>query len=392
MSFLTVPKSFAGNASPVSIRKSRPSIGASPITGLMQDRYKLLLGEFERIDKDGDNQLSFAEVHDFLSNQQKALFDESLCREIFTRMDKNSDNIITLSEFLWSYVEAEEVLQSRIKDIKKTIHDNYKKMDEYQKKLVTARATESLNRHGIMHGSVLTVSLIDAKDLIPMDSNGLSDPYVILKCEGQQFTSKYIPETLNPVWNEDFIFNIETGNEVLKLIVMDKDTLMPDDFEGEVTISLALLRDQMKYDQFFLLSQSPEGSIKKQGRIHLCLQWIWSKTKYLEEILKQWKEVLDIDQNELANLEQQLAALKKPFGHLEKANEWSVREERSVSTKFAAGSLEPGYMANLDGLVEAKVLKHFDGGVTRGLVSGVFVLVSVLVMFTRPDFFNVYFR
>lgn len=387
-SFLEIPKVLQRPLSPMpSLRKPRQSIGASPITGMMQDRYKQLLKEFEQIDKNGDKQLSFAEVHDFLSAKQKSQFDYNLCKEIFSRMDKNHDNAVSISEFLWSYIEAEDILQARIKDIKKTLHDNYKKMDEYQKKLVAARATETLNRYGVMKNSVLTVNLVEAKDLIPMDSNGLSDPYVILSCESQKFTSNCIPETLNPVWNEEFFFNIESGNETLKLTVMDKDVLMPDDFEGEVTIPMSLLKDQMKLDQFFILSQGKEGL--KQGRIHLSMQWIWSKTQYLETILKQWKDVMEIDQKDLNSLEEQLLMLKKPFGHLEIQNDWIVREERSTSTRVIGS--ENGFMMNFDGFAEKKVFQHFDNGVNKNIAGICYVFISVIVMFTRPDFFNVRF-
>ena len=314
---LEVPKANYSTLSPRrSTRKARSSIGASPITGMMQDRYNLLLNEFTQIDKDGNNELTFKEIHDFLSAKQGSPFDENLCKEIFKKMDKDNDNIITLDEFLWSFVEAEDLLQASIKDIKKTIFDNFKRMEEYQKKMIQARTGESFNRYGIMKGSVLTVDIIEAKDLIPMDSNGLSDPYVIIECENQRFQSKYIPETLNPVWNEEFVINVESGLGDLKITVMDRDTLMPDDYEGEVSIPLSSLRDQMKNDKYYPLSRNGEYS-GKNGKIHLSLQWIWSKTKYLEDIIKQWKEVLDSDQKELVSLEDQLAQLKKPFGHLE---------------------------------------------------------------------------
>jgi len=67
---------------------------------------------------------------------------------------------------------------------------------------------------------------------------------------------------------------------------MDHDTIGKDDFEGEVTIPLSLLKDQMKHDQFFQLhDKNPKD--KWQGRVHLGLQWIWSRARYLEDLVNQ---------------------------------------------------------------------------------------------------------
>ncbi len=97
---------------------------------------------------------------------------------------------------------------------------------------------EPRNPHGIMEGSILTVHVVEARDLRPLDYDQTSDPYVVLTIEGQRITSNYKKGTVNPVWNESFTFDIDHGREKLKVEVFDKDTFGSDEFEGQCFIDL----------------------------------------------------------------------------------------------------------------------------------------------------------
>ena len=94
-----------------------------------------------------------------------------------------------------------------------------------------------------MHGSILTVHVVEARDLKPMDMEDTSDPYVILMIEDQRIETNYKKSTLAPVWNESFTFDIQNGRDSLKVTVMDKDIFGNDEFEGQCLVRLGDLRD-----------------------------------------------------------------------------------------------------------------------------------------------------
>ena len=84
-----------------------------------------------------------------------------------------------------------------------------------------------------------------AKDLVAMDTNlfseDSSDPYVIVRFDDLEMTSKVIKKTRNPTWNFDCQLavshdSINTGS--LELEVWDKDHVPPDDFLGRIRVSL----------------------------------------------------------------------------------------------------------------------------------------------------------
>ena len=73
------------------------------------------------------------------------------------------------------------------------------------------------------------------------------------------------------------------------MVVMDRDLVGSDDFEGMCSITLDILKDQMKHDLWFQLTGLQGQDMGGQPQIHVVLQWIHSNVTFFADICNRWE-------------------------------------------------------------------------------------------------------
>ncbi|OMJ68427.1 hypothetical protein SteCoe_34118 [Stentor coeruleus] len=336
------------------------------MNAVKQERYENILKEFREIDENGDNQLTFQEVFNFMKKKSNGEFSEQMCKDLFSSMDRDNDQEVSTKEFILTYIEAEEMLNQRILELKKFISDNIFLQEDYKKKLLKAKKDQVLQSNNIMVDSVLTVTVIEGMNIrVP---NII--PYIELICEKQIIETNPQPWDINPVFKECFTFRIQSGTDELQVILKDSKT---NKIFGKGYYTLEDLRDQMKKD--VLVDLIDVRSSAPTGRAHLELQWIYNKVKYFEVITEQITDEICEAKGELTRYEDSLVKLIQPFGFLEVKG--SLIHD---SDKFLSKKVENMAYGIIGRNIQWKLL-------ISGFLAS-YVLVSVVHMFVVPDFLN----
>ncbi|XP_051038736.1 multiple C2 and transmembrane domain-containing protein 1 isoform X5 [Phodopus roborovskii] len=131
-------------------------------------------------------------------------------------------------------------LHWRICDIKTMLmRKSWKRSSKFQTQ--SLRLSEQHRKSHLWRG-IVSITLIEGRDLKAMDSNGLSDPYVKFRLGHQKYKSKIMPKTLNPQWREQFDFHLyEERGGIIDITAWDKDAGKRDDFIGRCQVDLSSL-------------------------------------------------------------------------------------------------------------------------------------------------------
>ncbi|VDD74415.1 unnamed protein product [Mesocestoides corti] len=159
----------------------------------------------------------------------------------------------------------------------------------------------------------LHVRIHNAKNLVAMDANGLSDPYVVcqlLPAAGKRFRTRTIPQTLNPIWNETYTFtdfdNKKVEKRVLRFAVLDED-IFGADWLGEYRLGLGELLPDILSE--FAVPLNPRKPLPKEiddlatptrGKIQIALRFVEETKQLCVEVLR-CADLAPMDHNGLSD-------------------------------------------------------------------------------------------
>ncbi|XP_026563436.1 intersectin-2 isoform X1 [Pseudonaja textilis] len=112
----------------------------------------------------------------------------------------------------------------------------------------------------------LMVHVIEATELKACKPNGKSNPYCEVSMGSQSYTTRTLPDTLNPKWNFNCQFFIkDLYQDVLCITMFDRDQFSPDEFLGRTEVPVAKIRTEQENKgpttKRLLLHEVPTGEV-----------------------------------------------------------------------------------------------------------------------------------
>ncbi|KAH9600945.1 C2 domain [Trypanosoma melophagium] len=140
----------------------------------------------------------------------------------------------------------------------------------------------------------LQVCICGARNLHDSQVISLPDPYCRIRLGDKSYKTKIIDNTLNPVWNETFRFQVADENSVQLCVELWNKNIIVDDIMGSYNLSLSNLTRGVVQDSWYMLAHS-----KTNAELHIrVLACDFGKDPLPSDM---WKVTTDINNDPALN-------------------------------------------------------------------------------------------
>ncbi|XP_048467107.1 protein unc-13 homolog D [Rhincodon typus] len=217
-------------------------------TNLVQENFQSLLGYL------------WTDIIDIIYSTSRQ---GGVSRRFYLKLNHALENLLYCFHAEGNGLPLNELQTTSFKDLKAHLSLNaastHELIQKFYTKKIQQQTTDECSKYGAVtikawydnEGKRLHVEILNAVNLMPLDSNGTSDPFVELTLEPkytfplvESKTTRRIDNDLNPLFDEAFEFSNVTSEQCrregacLLITVFDHDTLLSDDLEGEAYFSL----------------------------------------------------------------------------------------------------------------------------------------------------------
>ncbi|KAJ1268316.1 hypothetical protein BS78_07G125400 [Paspalum vaginatum] len=184
-----------------------------------------------------------------------------LVKDLEIQRDKKLRGQVHLELLYYPYAKHEGVSNPFANQIQLTSLEKVLKTE--------SNAYDVNQRKNVIMRGVLSITVISAEDLPPMDIGGKADPFVVLYLKKGETKKKtrVVTDTLNPIWNQTFDFVVEDAlHDLLMVEVWDHDTFGKD-YIGRCILTLTRVLLEGEFQDTFVL----QGA--KSGKLNLHFKW-----------------------------------------------------------------------------------------------------------------------
>jgi hypothetical protein len=253
-------------------------------------RYRLQ-SEFDHFNIQLDTPIDEDTFYHILDSKINGEYDRFTARQLFERSDYNKDRMITINEFINTWLEAEHVTLSKIQRENQKLIEISHTIDNFAQKINEQSQMGAIDQH-----KRFVFRILDIQDF--------STPDPVFNISSNQYTSANV--RFSEFQHGDSVIDLDEVDREIQILI---NPVGPHNAEGTLTIPLSMYVDQERHDKVFSVqtTHGSEAVLRMQGGI------IYNQLQYYQKLLEQNRMILHETEDDLQDYNNTIILLHQPF-------------------------------------------------------------------------------